>query len=480
MRFFRRSVHGLFLAALSAGLLALAAGTILGALRQTAGDGKGGPQASEQVVSVRVVAIAAQVLTPEITAYGDIRARRSLQIRAPRSGRIVWVSPLLVEGGAVASGASLVRLDTSESGAALALALADAETLSAQREQFAAARDLAQDALRAAEAQVALRVTATERQRDLLSRGAGSASAIESAELAESSARQGVLSARQALLSAAAQLVDADAALRRQSITLNEARRTVADAEITAAFAGVLTSVAVLEGGLVGANEPLAVLVDPLQLDLWIRLSTGQYARLLDASGQLRASTVAATLGSGDAAVRATGKMDRAAATVEAGQAGRLVTATLDPGSGLRPGDFVAVTVDETPLAGAALIPGRAVGADGSVLVLTADDRLESVAVTVLRRQGNDVIVDAKPIAGREIVTDRTPQVGAGMKVRPLRAVPDGSNVALNAADRARLIALVEADATLSDADRGALLTQLSGPEVPAGLVERITARAGG
>lgn len=480
MRFFRHGLLGLALAAVTLGLLALAAGSVLGALRERAAEGPSGAPAEELVVTVRVLPVTASSIVPRINAFGEIRARRMLELRAPRSGRIDWVAPGLTEGAVVAAGATLILLDKAEAEATLALALADLDMQTAAQTQAATGLGLARDALDAAEAQVTLRKTALDRQRDLLARGAGSASAVESAELAEASARQGVVSARQALLAAEADLSRADAALRRQDIPIAEARRAVAETEITARFAGVLTAVTVIEGGLVGANERLAVLIDPASLDVWVRVSTAQFGRLVTASGALGPGEIAVRMGNAPGAVQATGRIDKAGAAQEAGDSGRLIIASLTGASGLRPGDFVEVSLNEPPIADAARIPSRAVGADGQVLVLGPEDRLQGVPVTVLRRQGNDVIIAAGALAGREIVSERTPQVGAGIRVRALRTPQDAAMVALNDADRARLIAMVEADATLSDADRAALLGQLTGSDVPAGLVARLNARAGG
>ncbi len=480
MRFYRQSLMGLFLAALTLGLLTLAVVQIVNALRAGAAEGPAGPLGEERVASVRVMRVSAGTVTPVTTAYGEVRARRSLEVRTPRAGRIVWTARELAVGATVTEGLLLARLDQAEATAALDLAIADLGSRKADRVQASGRLDLARDEQAAAEKQLALRVVATARQRDLRARDAGSATAVESAELAESSATQSLLAARQAMLTAEAQLAEAEAAIVRQEITLSEARRALADTEIRAGFTGVLDAVTVVQGGLVGVNERLAVLIDPGALDLWIRLSTGQFSQLLDAAGQLRSEPIMASLQSGGTVLQAKGTLRRAGAALAEGESGRLVIATLEAAPGFRPGDFVAVTLNEPPLAGAAILPGRAIGADGTVLALGSEDRLEALPVTLLRRQGDDVIVDARAIAGREVVMERTTQTGAGIKVRPLRAEGATDAVALNEDERARLIALVEADPSLSDVDRTAMVAQLTASSVPAELVAQINARAGG
>jgi hypothetical protein len=87
----------------------------------------------------------------------------------------------------------------------------------------------------------------------------------------------------------------------------------------------------------------------------------------------------------------------------------------------LKPGDFVEVVIEGAPLAAAALVPATALGRQGTVLVLGAEDRLEEVAVDILGRQGDEVIIAAGPLAGREIVAERSAFLGQGIRIRPIR-----------------------------------------------------------
>jgi hypothetical protein len=57
MRFFRRALVGLFLMALTVGLLALAGGTIWSAMQTRMAESGGGPPARERVFSAEVVAL---------------------------------------------------------------------------------------------------------------------------------------------------------------------------------------------------------------------------------------------------------------------------------------------------------------------------------------------------------------------------------------------------------------------------------------
>ncbi len=86
------------------------------------------------------------------------------------------------------------------------------------------------------------------------------------------------------------------------------------------------------------------------------------------------------------------------------------------------PGDFVTVAMDEPALDRVVRLPSSALDPAGTVLVLGADERLEAVSVDLLRRQGDDVLVRADALQGREVVAERTPLLGPGIKVRAIGA----------------------------------------------------------
>lgn len=491
MRFMGRALTGLVMVAATAALLAWAGALIRDAVAQRMAGGGAAPPARERVFSARVMLAEETSATPVMTAYGEVRARRSLDLRSPRSGTVAWLAPGVEEGARVTAGEVLMRLDPAEAQATLALARADRAAALAERDEAAGALALARDDLAAAEAQAALRAQALARQEEVRARGAGSDAAVETAALAASSADQAVLSRRQALAGAEARLVRARLALDRQAIALAEAERALAETELRAAFDGVLDGVAVTEGAQVSPNERIATLVDLSALEVALRLSTAQFARLSDAEGRLVAAPVTVTLDVPEAQIVAQGRLDRAAALAGAGQAGRLGLAVLDSAAGFRPGDFVTARIAEPPLDGVIALPATALGPAGTVLALGDGDRLEEVAATVLRRDGDRVILRAPGLAGREVVMERSPLLGAGIRVRPLRPDAQGAGgasappaappmVDLTPERRAALVALVEANARMPAEAKARVLAQLAEPQVPAQVIARIEQRPGG
>ena len=494
MRFLRHSLAGLFLTALTLGLLVFAGAMVVGAVQERMAREPRVPPARERVFAVNVVTADPARIVPILSVYGEVQSRRTLQIRAATPGRIVELAEGFEDGGMVTEGAVLARIDPVNADAALARAETDLADAEAERRDALRARDIATDTLAAAQEQADLRQRAFARQADLRDRGVGTEALVETAELAAASARQAVLSARSAQAQAEARADQSDTALARARLARDEAQRDLDDTTLRAAFSGTLSGVTAVEGALVSANEQLAELVDPTALEVAFRVSTAQYARLLGPDGTLRHAPVTVTLDMQGIGLTATGRISRASAAVGEGQVGRLVFARLDDAPGLKPGDFVTVATEEPPLDGVARLPATALDAAGTVLALGPEDRLESLPVTLERRQGDDVLVRGTGLSGRQVVRERTPLLGPGIKVRALTpGVTDDGDVAdaapppsgpamvtLTDERRDRIRAFIEASSRLPADVKSRILSQLEQPEVPEQMVQRIESRMGG
>ncbi|NJO37800.1 MAG: hypothetical protein HC871_09505 [Rhizobiales bacterium] len=87
MRFFTRSMMGVFLAVVSIGLLAVAVQLIISATAaRLAGDTRP-PVADERVYTANIVTVEPATIAPVLTAYGEIRSRRTLELRS------AWAAP---------------------------------------------------------------------------------------------------------------------------------------------------------------------------------------------------------------------------------------------------------------------------------------------------------------------------------------------------------------------------------------------------
>jgi len=458
---------------------------VSGAVQERLARDANTPPARERVFAVGVIRAEASTETPVLEAFGEVQSRRTLELRAAASGRVIELADGFEDGGEVEQGQILVRIDPANAEAELARAEADLMDAEAELRDADRALVLARDEEAAAQEQADLRTRAFQRQVDLAERGVGTAAAVEEAELAASSARQAVLARRQVVTSTEARIDQGRTRLARARIALDEAQRTVDDTTVIAPFDGTLNETDLVAGRLVSGNEKLAALVDPNALEVAFRVSTAQYIRLLGDAGSVMPAPMTATLNVVGIDLTATGIVSRASAGGGDMQTGRLVFARLDSAVGFKPGDFVTVVVSEPPLDEVVRLPASAIDAANTVLVLGEDSRLEAVEVELLRRQGDDVLVRSPDILGRDVVEARSPLLGAGISVRPLRADQAEAQVEpemleLSEERRARLVAFVEANDRMPAAAKERALASLSEARVPARMVARLERRMGG
>ncbi|SFC92925.1 efflux RND transporter periplasmic adaptor subunit [Tropicimonas isoalkanivorans] len=492
MQFLRRSLTGLFLLSMTVGLLAYGGRIFYEAVQERMNREVAQRPASERVLSVNSVEVVAEDVVPIMVAFGEIQSRRTLEVRAGAGGRIVELSDSMESGARVEAGALLARVDPNDAEAALEVARTDVAEAEAELRDALRNLALVRDELAASRAQADLRTQALKRQQDLAGRGVGTEAAIEEAALAEASANQAVVSRRLSEADAENRLDVARNALARARIAFGEAQRDLEDTEVRAAFSGTLADVSVVEGGLVTQNERLATLIDPESLEVAFRVSTSQYARLLNETGRLIGAPVRVTLDVLGVDLEAFGLVSRVDASVGEGQTGRLLFARLDRFAGFRPGDFVTVHVEEPELSDVAVLPATALDAANTLLVINEDARLETARVDLLRRQGDDVIVAAAGLEGRRVVAERSPLLGTGIRVKDLSAEkmdvaasdaavePEGQMITLSPDRRAALIAAVEANGAMPADAKARILSQLQEEQVPAQMVERIESRMGG
>ena len=485
MRFFRKSLVGLLLLTLTLGLFAYAGQMVSSAMKDSMSRKPRTPQQRERVFTVNVITAEPQSITPMLEAFGEVQSRRTLDLRMATGGQVIELAEGFVEGGQVQAGEVLVRLNDADARSAVGRAEADVTDAMAEVEEADRALLLISDELQAAQDQADLRSRALERQLDLKNRGVGTSAAVETAELAASSATQAVLSRRSAVDQAKARRAQAETRLARAELALQDASRRWKDTVLTSEFSGTLGSISLVKGGLVTPNEKIGRLIDPETLEVAFRVSTEQYARLLDRSGKLIKSQAKVSLNVFGTELTTDAVLSSDSGSVGAGQTGRLLFAKLQNPRGLKPGDFVTVALSEPTMDNVIRLPSSALNADNAVLVLTEDDRLQSTEVRVFRQQGDHILVRGRGLSGREVVAEQTPVLGSGIKVKPLRSgeastPKEPEVVELSDERRAKLIAAIENNAYIPKDAKERILKQLKQDKVPAKVVERIESRMGG
>lgn len=481
MKFLGRAAIGLVLIALSVAFLGAGVWRMQQA-RETASQGKSRP-AVERTYTVDAAAFTPGDVTPRINVYGEVIARRTLELRAPASGAIASLDAMFRDGESVIEGQELLRIDPADAESRVAEADVSMSQAKVEAIEAEAAVVLVESEISAAERQLELRKRELERQRQLLNKGLVPRVTVENAELAVSTAEQAVTGKRQQLLSANMRVDNAALAVKRASIGVKDSDTSLNETTVLAPFSGRLSEVTATFGGRVGNNEKLGVLIDPTALEVRFNVRDDIFGRLVNDRGELRPLQVTVSLELGDRTVDVPGILDRDAPVVDATRGGRVVYARLDAGDGtlVRPGDFVAVTVTEPPLKNVVSIPVSAVGEGDRIFVLDNDNRLEEVSVSVVRRFGDQIVI-AQPPIGRQYVTARLPQLGGGIRVKVRGNDKQGASapsdtIKLDAERREKLVKFITENKRIPEDRRQRILANLEKPEVKRAMVERIESR---
>ncbi|MEP2705105.1 MAG: HlyD family efflux transporter periplasmic adaptor subunit [Roseibium sp.] len=472
MRFLMRGLVGLALMVVMIGFVGYGAYHLYGAL--TAEETARHRPVRERSYTVNVATLSPQSVTPITTAYGEIESWRTLQLRASSEGLLVDVASKFRDGAAVAEGELLLRIDPANAKFQFLdaeAALADAEAQKAEAEEAIVG---AEQEMEAARRQLDLRKQALARQLQLRDKGYSTAVQVETEELAVASLEQALSSRLQSVITARKRIERMDLSVRRAFLALEDAQRVLNETTLTAPFYGYLADVDATLGRRVSPSETLALLIDPSALEVQFSISTSEFSRLLDDSGNLVKAPINVTLQLGGRSVDVSGQIDRVAAVVTEGEAGRTLFAALDLQNDtvLRPGDFVRVEIEEPELQNVAVVPAAAVTEDGRLLIVGEDERLTEISSTVLRRIGNEVVLSDVPF-DTIYVRERLPQLGTGLKVTP-RSAPgsDGSDVksAPSEAKQSGDLVALEPDR------RDALIEQLNSSDMPAPRKARLLA----
>jgi len=501
MRFVSRAFIGLSLLIVSISMLAYGGYRLQQSF--VSRDGGKTDQSRERSFSVDVQIADPTTEISELEFFGEIRAWRSLEVRAARGGEITALAPVFRDGAQIVKGELLYSI---ESGIAENSVASSGLLLSQSRadlQESESARELTLSEVQTAERQLEISQSELERQRNLFGKGLVSQSAVEQAELALASARQSLSAKNQAMLTARMRVDTAKLAVDRASLDVDDARLGLDDSNLYAPFDGVLADVSVNLGGRVAANEKLALLIDPKSIEVSFRVRDSLFARLLNDDGTALAElNVRVSLNLGLTEAKITGVLDRISALVDSSRGGRQVFVRLDASdqSLIRPGDIVSVTVEEAPVEEVVKLTVRSVLEGSEVYVVNAEQRIETQAVEIVRQTGDAVLVRGLA-AGAEIVLNPLPQLGPGVKVRRNgSSAPDGERgnkpakpvtstersaeqsgdeelIEIDAPRRDRLIAAVEANRRIPVERRAFIVDKLSRNQVPRQMVERIESR---
>jgi len=348
---------------------------------------------AKQLPLVRTAPIDVREGSLTVVGHGLARARTEIVLAPEVAGKVSYVSPNLVIGGAFRAGETLVRLDQEPFNAALAQARAERES---------------------ARASLALAEQLLKRTDELIAQGFQTAQTRDERVANRDLAR--------------AALERAEAVVRSRSVDL-------ARSELRAPFAGRVLSKNVDVGGSVQAGRELARLFADDVLEVPVSLTDRDVALLADPwrsnSGD---STATVTVEHGGTRYRWPARLDRIEAALDPATRTLNVVVRVDRplapgtpldsnGKGVAPplliGMYARVEIAGRDVGRYAVLPRQALR-DGDVLWLLDDaGKLDIVAVRVLQESADTVAVKGDAIGpGARVIVSDLKVVTQGMAVR--------------------------------------------------------------
>ena len=342
-------------------------------------------QPAPPVPMVRVMTVEATDLAIPIRGEGTVQPLREIDLVPQVSGKIVEISPALVDGGRFSKGDLLLRVESEDYELAVTLAAArvkDAES-------------------------------------DLVFTEEEAAAAVEEWRLLERQDDPPPLVAK------IPQLAAARARLAAEKADLKKARLNLARTEVRAPFNGRVSSESVGIGQYVSTGQTLATIfstdaaeiVVPLEDStlFWFHVPGFTPGDGPGAPVRITARIAGRDLTWAGRVVRAEGKMDPRTRLIN-------VVIRVDNPYQRRPplaaGLFVTVHIEGQRLADAVAIPSAALREDRTVWVVGDDGVLSFRSVDVARVMPNQAIIKGGLETGERVVTSPLRSVTDGMKVR--------------------------------------------------------------
>ncbi|MGD8513200.1 MAG: efflux RND transporter periplasmic adaptor subunit [Deltaproteobacteria bacterium] len=345
---------------------------------------------SAPIPLVRTIGVTVGPHAVSIEGEGTVRPLQEIQLVPEVDGKVVDVSPALVDGGEFSRGDTLLRIDPVDY--QLAVTLAQAKVKDAESNLQLAGEEAA----------------AGEEEWRMLYSGNPKAQPEPPPLVAKEP-----------------QLAAAQAKLAANKADLRKAQLNLERTELIAPFDGRVSQENVDLGQYVSPGQPLATLFSTEAVEVVIPLEDESLfwfhvPGFTDGQGPGSPATVRARIGGRDLSwaggvVRAEGKLDERTRMIN-------VIIRVDKPYATRPplamGLFVTVEIEGRRLPKAAVIPRPALHENDVVWVVDEENRLRFRKVDVARVQGNEVVVEAGLKDGERVVITPLKAVTHGMAVR--------------------------------------------------------------
>jgi len=383
------------------------------------------PEPPQEAVSpVRAVTVTHSSYQPRLTLYGETVAGREVQLRALVSGEVTETSPNLRDGGEVAEGDLLLKIDSFDYEIARAETNAQISETQARLSEIEAQIRAEQAALERAREQLEIAERDLNRAESLVDTGAVSQQTLDQRRLTVSQ-RQDAVEQREINLSVQEARADQQrAALERLRAGLRSAERDIRDSSLRAPFDAYVSEPNAEVGKVLSTNDAVATLVDKSWIEVRVTLSDAQYGRLVRESGGVLGRTVEVRWYVGEEPFAYDAEIKRIGSQIESTSGGVNVYArvkTPQEPTPLRPGAFVEVRVPDVQYEDVVQLPQTALYNNDHVFVIK-DGRLTRREVEQVGGTDGYVLVRGDLEDGERVAATRLARPGEGVKVTVVEA----------------------------------------------------------
>ena len=345
----------------------------------------------ERVWSVVARSVTYGPVTPTIKAFGELRAKKQVRLRALVSGEVLSTSEKFEDGARVSRGDVLVRIDKFVYETRLdeaRAALKGAKALLAER---AASAELAEQDFKRAE--------------QLFKKGTVSKKMLDD--------RKTDFTIKTARKDQQQSTVD------RHKVQVKRAQRDMKNTDVVAPFDGYITQISAREGRVLNPNDQVAMLLDSDNFEVVFNLSDDEYGRFLQRNTDVIGRPVQVVWNVGGEKTTLEATIERVGAQISQATRGVDIYATLEGKipSNLRGGAFVEVELTAQPVEGVMALPKDALYTDNRVY-LVRNGRLEPRKLVDFVDDGAQVLLKSGLAVGDVVLLTRFNEAAPGVAVK--------------------------------------------------------------
>ena len=345
----------------------------------------------ETVWSVAVQKVAYRTYQPRIAAFGELRARREVNLRALVSGEVIATGAGFEDGARVAKGDVLLEIDPFTYENQLADARAQLKGAKAVlKERQAAAKLARQEKTRAA--QLFKKGTVSKKTLD-------DKTTDETIKAARAEQQQSVVD--------------------RIYVQVKKAKRDLANTKVVAPFSGYVANINAREGRVLNPNDQVGILLDSDNFDVVFNLSDAEYGRFLERNSEVVGRPVNVVWQIGGERIDLNATIERVGAQISQTTRGVDVFARIDGKlpSNLRGGAFVTVELLAQPVPDVMAIKKDALYR-GSHIFIVENGRLVDRKIEDFVDDGAQILVKSGLKAGDMVLVTRFNEAAPGVAVK--------------------------------------------------------------